>query len=241
VRNFLPALLIAAHATAVSPGTLPRMIAWNVGQGAWTTWSAPGVCVHFDMGGERFNPRRLRAECSGKKNFAVFSHWDWDHISFAAKSRAALGTLCVLAMPGGSPSASKRLYLSKIPPCRSEFPLVEIEFQIRGRAKTANGASRVFLHRGVLFPGDPGTAQEKFWIHGLAGRFVRGLMLGHHGSKTSTSALLLSKLGPLKFAIASARSRVYGHPHRIVRERLKERGISLIPTEDWGNLIFNAP
>lgn len=67
---------------------------------------------------------------------------------------------------------------------------------------------------------------------------VRVLALGHHGSRTSTSKDLLKELPNLKLAIASARKRRYGHPHRETVEALGKFKVPILSTEDWGNIVI---
>jgi competence protein ComEC len=73
-------------------------------------------------------------------------------------------------------------------------------------------------------------------LSGLSGSRI--LVLGHHGSRTSTSSLLLDHLPRLTAAVSSARFRKYGHPHARVRRDLAKRHIPLLRTEEWGNLHF---
>jgi competence protein ComEC len=89
----------------------------------------------------------------------------------------------------------------------------------------------------LLAPGDSPRDEEKKWIHHFAGlERVRVLVLGHHGSRTSTSQDLLAKLSGVRVAIASARFRRYGHPHTEVVRELAQRKISLLRTEEWGTI-----
>lgn len=101
--------------------------------------------------------------------------------------------------------------------------------------KTTNDASKVFIVNNVLIPGDSSTKSEKSWAFNLNSK-VKYLILGHHGSRTSTSDLLLSHLPSLKLAIASARYARYKHPHLETIERLKRFKVPLLKTEDWGNI-----
>lgn len=62
------------------------------------------------------------------------------------------------------------------------------------------------------------------------------LKLGHHGSRTSTGAAFLDRVGP-QVAVASAgRDNRYGFPHALVTERLGERSIPLWWTGRHGEL-----
>lgn len=64
------------------------------------------------------------------------------------------------------------------------------------------------------------------------------LKLGHHGSKTSTSADFLERVDP-DFAIVSAEADSrYGHPHPEVVELVSGRGIDILHTADLGTISF---
>ena len=104
--------------------------------------------------------------------------------------------------------------------------------------KSSNGSSIVYAYDKLLFPGDSGSQQEKHWSKHSYINKIEILVLGHHGSKTSTSDLLLTKLPKLKYAISSARYAKYRHPHNSVLARLNLHKIIVLKTEDWGNIIF---
>lgn len=66
------------------------------------------------------------------------------------------------------------------------------------------------------------------------------LKLGHHGSKTSTSALFLDTVAP-QFAVVSAGAdNSYGHPHEEVTERVMDSGAMLANTASAGAVTFVA-
>jgi competence protein ComEC len=107
------------------------------------------------------------------------------------------------------------------------------------KARNSNDQSEILFSTTfqVIFPGDSSKAQEKYWRE-QAPAYTKGLILGHHGSSTSTSKELLKQMPSLKWAVASARFRRYGHPHWKVAELLKKHRIPLLKTEDWGHLHF---
>jgi competence protein ComEC len=226
-----------------------EFVVWNVGQGLWTTWVESRFCVHFDMGGEHAPWRDVQKVCNGKQNTLNLSHWDLDHIIYAGRAIQKLKDVCLLTPPLGESNRRKQKLLAQIPKCaRKNFEPAtglqrELSFGIRaqGHSKAArsNGDSHVFLlDEAILLPADSTAAEEKIWdrIHPL--NDVRLLVLGHHGSRTSTSEDLLLHLRGVRMAVASAREAKYGHPHKEVRDRLKNFGIALLRTEDWGALHF---
>lgn len=223
-------------------------IIWNVGQGQWSTLVGKNTCDHFDMGGERNPLRRVKKLCGDKANRIYLSHWDWDHISFALKAKFTLKNACLRLPPLGVSSPHKMKLLKAYRTCSAsqmeDFPLKELtHFSAADSSnKNSNDLSHVLLvSEKFLIPGDSTTPQEKIWSHRTTLQKVHFLLLGHHGSRTSSSEELLSQLPHLKVAIASARFAKYGHPHQEVVQRLKKYHVVLLKTEDWGNLWFEVP
>lgn len=226
-----------------------ELVVWNVGQGQWATESHETICLHYDLGGEINVSARALKLCHQKKNILFLSHWDWDHISFVARFAAKVKDVCLWKLPLGKTSSWKTKYIQKIPLCRDEDRILtsryiysltdEKIFNLKKRKINPNDLSLVYqssFHH-VIFPGDSPLQKERLWIDQIRAP-VQGLVLGHHGSKTSTSKALLDQLPNLQWAVASARKRKYGHPHdRVIRD-LKKIKIPLLKTEDWGHLHF---
>jgi len=212
----------------------PQLIVWNVGQGQWSTFVDQGICWHIDAGGEHAPWKSIRQTCGDKQNRFSFSHWDWDHVSFAARALKNLSHSCLSLAPQGKSSRRKMALMEKMSPCPSRPPFQS--WQDR-RARNSNDLSRIFLWRQVLLPGDSSKKEERLWLESFAGLSrVHWLLLGHHGSRTSTSEQLLYRLPALRGAIASARWQKYGHPHAEVRAALLRHRIPLLSTEEWGSL-----
>lgn len=66
------------------------------------------------------------------------------------------------------------------------------------------------------------------------------LKVGHHGSRTSTSAALLDAAEPRKAAVSLGRRNLYGHPHREVTDRLVAREIPLYRTDRDGTVVVRS-
>lgn len=88
-----------------------------------------------------------------------------------------------------------------------------------------------------LFTGDAYIKQELDLLKHYPNLQVDVLKLGHHGSKTSTSELLVSTLRPT-YAIASSNPTIYNHPHPDVMQLLHQYRISLLKTSDYGHITF---
>ncbi len=93
-----------------------------------------------------------------------------------------------------------------------------------------------------LFTGDAEEKSEKDMLELLSKSDfkVDVLKLGHHGSSTSTCAPFLEAVSPT-FAIASCgKGNEYGHPHSETLLALAEKGITLLRTDEDGNIVFTS-
>lgn len=223
----------------------PRWIVWNVGQGQWITRIEKTRCLHMDAGGEFFPSKaRLRQLCGDRKNLVFLSHWDWDHLGGLRHLKSTLQQACLSTPPGGKvASPQRRRWVAMLPNCE-KLALRENPLELRWRVteKSPNHASRVWVWRNQwIFPGDSPLSEEKKWVWQIPSpEKIRILVLGHHGSRTSTSEALLSRLPGVQVAIVSARMKRYGHPHPLVVRRLHQRKIPILRTEEWGSLIFET-
>jgi competence protein ComEC len=247
---FLFTLLIS------NPLRAEQFSVWNVGQGQWATWIREKQCLHFDMGGEIAPWQKITQACSGKENLVFLSHWDWDHIGLVKSASYHLKGLCIAKPPAGaSPNSKKDELLQTIPSCSQTLiddvnhqDLVELTPATAVEA-SSNEKSRVFqIAHFVVVPGDSTIGAERHWAAKLPlprlptpQNQMTTLVLGHHGSHTSTSEFLLKHLPNLKQAISSARKARYGHPHLSVALALQRHGVALIRTEDWGHVIQELP
>lgn len=212
------------------------LIIWNVGQGQFVTIKDEVGCWHFDMGGEFAPWPAIMKECRQISNFVTFSHWDWDHVGLAGHASRFLPDICVLFPPPGENGKSPRKVkqLSRLQSCGRRSPFNVWTGDLYA---TTNASSRVVFWQNILIPGDSPIDQEKLWLKAIkrvAG--TRILILGHHGSQTSTGKDLLKKLAQVRLAVASSRHQRYGHPHLKVQVALSKRGIPLLTTEEWGTI-----
>lgn len=231
--------LLILSAVPLSP--LPwahRFIVWNVGQGLWTTRVDFDRCVHFDTGGERWPRTQLTRVCRGKPHIAYLSHADTDHMNGLELLERQPSRTCLVAVPSHPRmSRRKRAFLEGFPPCPPQFDsrIREVHWSERGRS--SNAQSRVLIFDDFLLPGDSPTSEEKKWAPQLRGP-IKTWILGHHGSKTSSSDSLFNRMRGVRMAIASAREERYRHPHPSVVEKLKAHRVGLLRTEIWGHLVF---
>jgi len=86
----------------------------------------------------------------------------------------------------------------------------------------------------VLLTGDVEKDAEEL----LAARDVRAdvLKVGHHGSRTSTTPPLLDAVRPRIALISCGLRNSFGHPHPIVVEALRSRGVRIWRTDRNGTI-----
>lgn len=218
-------------------------IIWNVGQGQWITHVTADYCLHFDVGGEFSAFKNIRKKlletCSQKKNQILLSHWDLDHFLHIPILRKTFKNVCWQVQPALNFKNNfyiRQVLSLKIPRCDSA-PL--IHQWVPKSAKNTNDSSIVQFSEGFLIPGDSTKTAETIWSNSF--KIIsetKVLILGHHGSRTSTSYTLLKKLPHLKLAVASSRFTKYGHPHKLVVQSLRKNKTPVLKTEDWGSIWF---
>jgi competence protein ComEC len=105
------------------------------------------------------------------------------------------------------------------------------------RGFEGNNLSLVFLlsyyDRKILFTGD----MEKEVELGLIDKFERQIdiiKVPHHGSNTSSTEELLSKIKPSVGIISVGRNNFYGHPRKEIIDRYEELGTKLYRTDTMG-------
>lgn len=238
VRHTLLTMLLLFPRVLTSPSDFSRFVVWNVGQGSWSTWSDSKHCWHIDAGGTQFPPKKLLKKlCYGKSNSLLLTHYDRDHINFAASAAKILPNLCLATATPREARLSRRkqLILRRLPVCFTK-PVVAPLW--RPRRPQRNHGSVFMLAQRALITGDNPRSVERKWRH--LSLTPQWLVVGHHGSRSSSDSQFLSRLKCLKQAIASARQSRYGHPHREVRERFKQKKIPLLTTEEFGNIAFES-
>jgi competence protein ComEC len=88
----------------------------------------------------------------------------------------------------------------------------------------------------ILLMGDAGEPVEAAIAARLRAAPLRILKAGHHGSRTSTSALLLDAARPAAALISAGRGNFYGHPSPAVIARMRQRGIQMFRTDSDGQV-----
>jgi len=86
----------------------------------------------------------------------------------------------------------------------------------------------------ALLVGDIEAAQEQALVARAAPLAADVLLVPHHGSKTSSSAVFLDAVQPRTALVQAAYRSRFGHPAPEVVERLRERGIAVVDSPRCG-------
>lgn len=90
----------------------------------------------------------------------------------------------------------------------------------------------------TLITGDMDQLREKYLLNRTDLPELEILIVGHHGSKTSTSMELLDATSPETAIISVGENNSYGHPAREVLERLYMAGCRIYRTDESGDIVF---
>lgn len=234
IRSELIAVMFLFFPVSLHQTNRPsRLHLWDVGQGQWVTEVSEKHCAHYDVGGERF-PNSVIELCSRKVNTLSLSHWDYDHISMIFKARRRGLSFCISHLPQGRHHF--RAILETWPRCETDHAIPS-----NIKSQNRNDLSSVFKLDEVktLVTGDAPKKRERQLTKIMNLTTFNFLIVGHHGSHTSSDLEFLKRLTNLKMGLVSARLSKYGHPHPVVVARFRKLKIPLVSTEDWGNLIVN--
>lgn len=91
-----------------------------------------------------------------------------------------------------------------------------------------------------LLSGDAPKDIENFVLLLEEGLEADVLKVGHHGSKTSTSRVLLGVTSPLYAVISVGADNYYRHPHEEVIQKLQDFNIKILETSKLGSITFTS-
>jgi len=91
----------------------------------------------------------------------------------------------------------------------------------------------------VLLTGDMAASTERLLVETYSLPDIEVLIVGHHGSKYSTSTELLEAVTP-EWGIISVGENSYGHPTEEAMERMLRAGMALYRTDLEGNIVVVA-
>jgi competence protein ComEC len=91
-----------------------------------------------------------------------------------------------------------------------------------------------------LFTGDAETKSEADMLKSGVNVKSDVLMIGHHGSKSSTSQKFLDAVNPKYAVIQVGKDNNYGHPTVEVLKKLNDKKIKIYRNDEQGNVVFTS-
>lgn len=240
-------IFILLFSIRIEPQEFNYFIVWNVGQGLWQSYITPSKCYHFDMGGEKAPWSLLKSLCGHKQNIVRISHWDYDHYGFLKSFSYQFKDTCLSEPNFFDPKLKSKNLLKSIQICETlTLHLQSWRPNLKNNLKLlkqhgSNAFSEVLRLKNILLTGDSPKELESIWIQHISLKKINTIVVGHHGSNTSSSHRLLKALQMQTdyfVGLISARKKRYGHPHWAVKRRFKKTKAPLISTEQWGHLVF---
>jgi competence protein ComEC len=92
----------------------------------------------------------------------------------------------------------------------------------------------------AIVAGDAEVPHEMEMLARVEALAAQVLRLGHHGSRSSTSANFLEAVAPQVAIYSAGRGNSFGHPHREVLDRLKALGIPTFGTDTYGTITIRT-
>lgn len=250
---------LVANAWPVLTGSLTVM-ALDVGQGASTLFYTKGHTVLVDCGGNSGNDPGdiaadyLQALGTSHLDALILTHYHEDHAGGAMELLSRIDT-SMLILPDVTPEEPVRqelLTFAEKTECEVRFLSVDSRFTCGGAVFTLyaplgdGGANEeglsVLCTAGdfdVLITGDMNSVVERRLVKYKSLPDIELLMVGHHGSKHSTSEELLCALKP-EWAVISSGYNSYGHPAPETLERLGAAGCDIYLTKEMGTVTFTV-
>lgn len=239
-------LLLAGFVFYRPPGVPENEVAvtvWDAGQGLSVSVQTANHHLLFDTGtaaaAQMGIVPSLNAAGVRRLDKLVLSHHDSDHDG---------GFQAVGKIPNGGIYAGQPEFYEGARHCaeqRWQWDGVDFEFLMPSERKNIddNGKSCVLRvvagGAALLVTGDLDTKGEESLVGKYGGNlYSQVLVLGHHGSNTSSSGVFLNAVSPEYAVASSGYANAYKHPTEAVQNRVRAHGIKLLRTDLSGALQF---
>ena len=241
------AVLLLAGFVFYRPPSVPEneaaVTVWDAGQGLSVSVQTANHHLLFDTGtalaAQTGIVPSLNAAGVRRLDKLVLSHHDSDHDG---------GFQAVGKIPNGGIYAGQPEFYEGAQHCaeqRWQWDGVDFEFLRPSERKNIddNGKSCVLRvvagGAALLVTGDLDTKGEESLVGKYGGNlYSQVLVLGHHGSNTSSSGVFLNAVSPEYAVASSGYANAYKHPTEAVQNRVRAHGIKLLRTDLSGALQF---
>lgn len=227
-----------------------RATIYDVGQGTSVLFQTKNHNLLFDTGRpnvEQSLISSLYADGIRKLDKLVLSHNDADH---DGNADAIINTFHPSQILSGVPSYYEFNSEFCNQPISWQWDKVVFEFlaipknepEYQSDKNDASCVLRVIAQgQAFLITGDLSSQYENELVKQYQDSlYSQILVLGHHGSKTSSSENFLDAVSPQYAIISNGFMNAYNHPHNVVMRRIERREIKTFRTDFQGALIFDV-
>ena len=228
----------------------------DVGQGDCTLIKCGGEAMLIDAGDNtKGTAIQLYLTKQGVKDlkYVIATHPDADHIGgmpviinkFNIKKYFAPPITNDTRSYDNVVQALKYKNMSAVPPKngnsydlgRAKFTIVSTNKSYEGTNNNSICVRLVYGERSFLFTGDAEKEAEADMIRG--GQKIKSdvYMVAHHGSNTGSTEEFLNAVNPQYAVISCGKDNDYGHPHKEVLGRLRDKGIKVFRTDEQGAIV----
>lgn len=232
----------------------PSFTALDVGQGQSLLLETGGGSVLIDCGGSEGNIGDLAADHLSARGISrirllILTHYDEDHAGGVPEllERMPVDVILMPDIPDENraaiEAAAKKTGTNLYPVSEDlEATLGSTRLTVYGPASPSSGGNEAGLSIyaalpdfSVLVTGDLSSDSEAALLRNRSVPHADLLVAGHHGSKYSTSALLLRKIAP-KAVVISVGENSYGHPAGETLSRIQSAGATILRTDQLGTI-----
>lgn len=233
-----------------------RVTVLDVGQGQCVLLQSGGRTYMVDCGGSQGESAADKAVATlysqgvFRLDGLILTHYDKDHVGGAAYllSRVPTDRIYLPIGPGQEEweqsireAASGDLVYVQTDQ-EISWSGAEISIFVPPGAETSNESSLCVLFQkenyDILITGDQNALGEMVLLAENSIPKLDALVIGHHGSNSSTSDVLLDKTRPDLALISVGEDNAYGHPARAVLDRLEQYGCIIRRTDLEGTIII---
>lgn len=255
----LVGLVVALAASWLEPRLDPyRFTVYDVGQGQCILFQSNGKNYLVDCGGENDTAiadrisQQLLSQGITELDGAIVTHYDRDHVGAMEKllSRIEAKKLYLpdIVGKGDFRESLEGAFPEQTVLVGQDMTLEEDGFTVKLFATKQdtgdNESSMCILFQrencDILITGDRGKDGERELLSHGALPELELLVVGHHGSATSTGAQLLTATRPKQAVISVGRNNIYNHPSPSVCESLKRFCGKVWRTDLHGSVVFRG-
>lgn len=233
-----------------------RMTVLDVGQGQCILLQADGKTFLVDCGGDSdtasadLAAETLLSQGISRLDGVIVTHYDRDHAGGVGYLLSRIPADAIFLPDSPDESA---ILDTILPYCDGKEIFVEEDLLLRwndtsmtvfapilSTSDNERGLCVLFRNENcdILITGDLSSLGERLLLMEQQIPELTALVVGHHGSKSSTGEVLLEATRPEYAFISVGADNYYGHPSSEVLERLRTFGCTVYRTDENGTIIF---